>query len=55
MHLFIAHAEQDRLDWREKWEQQHEMQEKEYNLRMHQLDLEFAKLKEKELKREHEK
>jgi hypothetical protein len=55
MRLFIAHAEQDRLDRREKWEQQNEMQEKEYNLRMRQLDLEFAKLKEKELKREHKK
>src|SRR3954469_16488912 len=40
MRLFIAHAEQDRLDQKERWE-------KEYALRMRQLDLQFAEFEER--------
>ena len=53
MQRFIANAEKDRLDQKERWEQQHQMWEKEYVLKMHQLDLQFAELEER--KKQHKK
>jgi hypothetical protein len=55
MKLFITNAERDRLDQRERWDRDHEMQERELALRQRQMDLQFAEMEERKKDRELER
>src|SRR4051812_31963137 len=47
MKTFFMNAEQDRKERKERWEYERVREDREYALRQHQLDLQFAELEER--------